>query len=109
MPIGVCPKCQSRFAYDANCGDIIHDCCSGDETLDNEDVKLKGNWEDYTGSGSVAKSITNVGGLANELQGTEAQVRDKKAYFGGFTSRGNPVQTTRTRSHLEFIEVRKNE
>jgi hypothetical protein len=106
--INICPRCQVRYMVDSNCGDFVHQCNSGDATLDNEDVNVKGNWVDYTGSGVVAKSFPMVAGLGNELQGTEAQARDKTAYFGGVTDRGNPIQTTRTRKHEEYIEV-KNE
>ena len=106
--IKICPRCQVRFSCDNNTSDYVHACCSGDNTLDYEDKKVIGNWEDSTGSGIVAKSFIMVAGLGNELQGTEAQVRDKTAYFGGVTDRGNPSQTTRQKKHDEYIEV-KNE
>jgi hypothetical protein len=85
--------------------DFIHDCNSGNATLDNEDVLVLGHWNDYTGSDFTLQSETDLKrGITNSLAGTRAAIE------GGFneprTSRGNPTSRFRTRQHKEFIEVK---
>lgn len=104
--INKCPRCQNRYQTSQLNTDFIHTCNSGDTTLDNEDVLVIGNFEDYTGSGSFPKQSVMHAGTANELQGTDADAYDK-ATFGGVTKRGNTTQTHRTRQHLEFIRLKK--
>ena len=101
-----CPRCHQNFLYsEFGGGDVIHDCNSGNETLDNEDIKAIGNWEDYTGSGIISK--TKIQEVPNDRgQFGASQIVDGK-FIGEFTSRGNKKQFVRARKHEEYIDVSK--
>jgi len=99
--IGVCPYCNSRYAKMS--GDFVHDCRSGaSEALRNEDVVVIGDWEDYTGSGTVNKGEVLLQAVQNELAGTRAGLDGDN--FEGVTSRGARKFTHRSRAHLEYIK-----
>lgn len=100
MVIKICPRCERRYLVNSDCDDFIHECNSGNSVLDNEDIKIIGSWEDYTGSG-VGQN-PNMQGIANELFGTRAALEGAK--FGGVTKRGAKKQLIRSRQHLEFID-----
>ena len=103
MPVGICPACYSRYTYEEHSGDYVHECNSGNATLDNEDVVVVGDWADYSGSADVAKSYVSVAGEANKLQGTDAAILGAKDEDR--TSRGNRTATTRTRQRLTYIKL----
>ena len=100
-----CPRCQRRYTVMPNTTDYVHECDSGNNTLDQEDVFVIGNWEDYTGSADVSPSIQYVHGTANELQGTRAGLEGEEDFPR--TDRGKDKRLYRQRQHLEFIEVEK--
>ena len=111
MPIIFCPHCQARVLVDKHIGDFVHKCADNPDTSDSlkqDDVVVVGNWEDYDGSGTKAPQAVLNQGAANELQGTRAAIE-----FGEdeeeTTSRGNRVSTHRQRSHLEYINLEKND
>src|SRR3990167_1549025 len=97
----ICPRCQERYARQPHSGDYVHQCNSGNETLDNEDVVLIGTWEDYTGSETVSTSQVQVAGTVNELQGTRAGIEGEN--FDQVTVRGNRKSTHRSRRHEEYV------
>lgn len=101
-----CQRCQVQISVPETCKDYEHQCNSGIEALDNEDVKIMGTWTDYTGSsaGDLRFSQPNVTwqNLGNKLMGMEGWVRDNAKNFDR-TTRGNNKQTYRTRQHLEYI------
>jgi hypothetical protein len=101
-----CPRCQRRISYMPNTQDYVHECNSGNNTLDQEDVLVIGNWEDYTGSENVSPSIQYTHGTANELQGTRAGIEGKEDYKR--TARGKDSRLYRTRQHLQWIKLKKN-
>ena len=99
-----CPRCQQRIMTSNN--DVIHQCNSGDAILDNESVRVIGNWEDHTGSGTVhTRQITY--NYDNELQGTDAGIRGAK--LETLNRRGLSTNIYRERQHLEYVEVPKEE
>lgn len=105
MSIHICPRCQQRYSTSTQCNDYIHTCHSGQAALDQEDVKVIGDWTDYTGNGKAMKWQVALAGVGNELAGTDGGVRG--ARFTGVTARGQHAQTTRQRQHEEYIELRR--
>lgn len=100
----ICPRCQVRRIVDKHVTDFVCECNSGNSTLDNEDVQVSGDWEDYTGSAVVDKSFVPMEGISNKLFGTRADIEG--GFDGPITDRGNNSQIFRARQHLEFIEVK---
>ena len=103
MTVHICPRCNRTFIANDDCDDFEHECNSGVETLDNEDVVKTGNWEDFTGSGIVNNS--NLQGTENQVFGTRAQIEGEDVEDE--TSRGNRISTHRTRQHIEHITLEK--
>ena len=101
MSVTICPRCNQRIIYDKNSGDIEHECNSGNASLDNEDVIKVGDWEDYTGTGTVQNALSQ--GVENELFGTRAAIEGEREQEK--TDRGNNASTHRVRQHVEFIEL----
>jgi len=101
MTLHVCPRCQQVFVAMPGTSDFVHDCNSGNDVLDQEDVPVIGGWEDYTGSGGV--SLPTWQGLQNELIGTRAGIDGENKEE--LTIRGNKKATHRIRDHSEFIEL----
>jgi len=97
----ICPRCQQRYVRALNSADYVHSCNSGENTLDQEDVKVIGNWDDYTGTQTVTKGQVMTEGITNELYGSDAGIRG--GVFRGVTDRGAPKQSRRQRQHLEYI------
>lgn len=106
MVIIICPRCQSRHVVDKYVVDFVCQCDSGNAALDNEDVHVVGDWEDYTGSAVVDKGLVHMRGVSNKLFGTRADVCGE--FEGPITVRGNNSQIFRSRQHLEFVEVNKD-
>jgi len=99
--IFICPRCNVRVLASPDNPDIEHECNSGNTVLDQEDIHVVGDWEDYTGSGE-AKNV-NLQGVTNEFQvsrpGIEGEDKDPN------TDRGNNATTHRQRQHIEFIDL----
>ena len=105
MPIHFCPNCNQRYIVGFDVVDFVHECNSGNLAIDEEDVVKSGDWEDYSGSGTVNKQEVMTQGAANQLQGTRAGVEgDDKDEI---TRRGAHAETHRQRPHLEFINLKK--
>ena len=104
MTLHFCPRCQRRYVISEGTGevDFVHECDSGNLTLDNEDVVKTGDWEDYTGSEAVNNA--NLQGTENKLFGTRAGIEGED--LGEFTRRGNRASTRRQRQHFEFINLK---
>jgi len=102
MVIKICPHCNRRYIVENATVDFIHNCNSGNDVVDNEDVLKVGDWTDYTGSGEVTNVLLQ--GATNKLWGTRAGLE------GGdeqeLTKRGVSSETHRTRKHLEFIKTK---
>ena len=101
--IRICPNCNQRYSVANGVSDFVHDCNSGDATIDNESVVVLGDWEDYTGSGQVQSAQVSVAGLLNTEIGTEAGIRGAKV--SEYDDRGKPKDVYRTRKHFEYISL----
>ena len=99
----ICPRCNQRFIVSPDCDDFVHECNSGNLTLDQEDVVVSGDWEDYTGSGTISAQMVNMQGSENELFGTRAAIEGENEEEK--TRRGLRASTRRQRQHLEFINL----
>lgn len=105
MVTKICPRCQMRFICESNEEDFIHNCGEQggvSEVLRNEDVKIIGDWEDFTGTGTVQQP--NLQGITNNIWGTRGALEGEKV--SDKTSRGNDTDTHRTRRHEEFIDLK---
>ena len=106
MTIRLCPHCNKKFSVAYGTSDFEHECNSNKEVLDFEDVPKIGNFTDADGTtGTVNKSIVQVAGTANRLQGTDA-FYEENAHQGGLTSRGNNVDTHRQRRYVRHIDLK---
>ena len=99
-----CPFCNTRYNRVHNSGDFIHQCNSGDPSIDTEDVVVIGAWVDYIGSGTVPTSHTAKAGTQNDLFGTDVGIRGSD--FDGVTAKGNRKTTHRSRQR--FVEIKSN-
>lgn len=103
MTTHICPRCQKRYNVDPFVTDFVHECNSGNTTLDQEDILKVGDWEDYTGSGKVQNVMLQ--GSENKLWGTRADVEGEDVE--DVTRRGARGSTHRQRQHFESIELSK--
>jgi len=107
MTIHYCPHCNKRYIVSFDTTDYIHECNSGNLTLDQDDVVIVGNWEDSDGSSGVRHPQEVMrAGMVNELQGRRPQIeegKDKEA----ITRRGVRASTRRQTQHSEFINLKK--
>ena len=103
MSIHICPNCNQRFSVANGVTDFVHNCNSGDSTIDNESVQVIGDWEDYTGSAEVQPAHISVAGISNQEIGTEAGIRGAKV--PDYDDRGKPKDIYRTRKHLQYVTL----
>jgi len=101
MPIIICPRCQQRVLVDKYLDDVNHECNSGNSTLDEEDVVVHGDWEDFTGTG--VGNNANTQGTENTLFGTRAGIEGIRRQPN--TDRGATASTHRQRQHIENINL----
>lgn len=101
MSIKWCPRCDQPYCHDPMCSDYVHECNSGTEELDQESVKVIGEWVDYSGSGTKPSTEALQAGTANKLMGEETMnevFEDDKNVWGENKS------VRRQRQHLEYIK-----
>jgi len=79
--------------------DVEHDCNSGNDVLDQEDIHVVGDWDDYSGSGK--QSLPNYQGIENRLQTSRGGIEGEDV--DPVTVRGNNASTSRQRQHIELI------
>ena len=103
MVIKICPRCNQRYLTEFHVEDIIHECKTNNDVLDNEDVVVVGSWEDYTGSATIPLGQPLTQGAANKLFGTRAGIEGED--IETLTRRGNRASTHRVRQHLSFINL----
>ena len=101
MPVTICPRCQQRVLVDRFSDDVAHICNSTNSVLDEEDVVVIGDWEDYTGSGIGLNPFSQ--GIENKLFGTRAAIEGEREQPS--TNRGVRASTRRQRQHIEFIKL----
>lgn len=90
---------------ESNSVDYVHECSSGNVTLDNEDVVVMGKWSDYTGSDAT------IGAAEVMYQGAENKVFGQRADIEGedvseHTRRGERASTHRQRQKLVYKDFR---
>lgn len=102
MTIHICPRCQQRYIVGFGVTDFIHECNSGNPVLDEEDVLVVGDWEDWSGSGTVGPQAVMRQGTVEELQGTRAWIEGERNEDE--TRRGVRASTHRQRQHFEMID-----
>lgn len=98
-----CPRCQQVVLTQPYDVDVVHQCNSGNPTLDNEDVVKLGTYVDDDGNTVPVQNAMQQGDT-NALFGTRAW--REGAYNAPRTSRGNLVSTHRTRKHEEYIQLK---
>lgn len=101
MAVIICPRCQQRILVDPHNCDVDHICNSTNLTLDQEDVVVIGDWEDYTGSGKGLNSFTQ--GAENTLFGDRAAIEGERDQEK--TARGVRASTRRQRQHIQHINL----
>ena len=106
MTLLICPNCQTRHIAASTQTDFVCECHSGDLTLDQEDILVTGDWEDFTGSAEVQKAIISTAGTANQFQGTRVEIENPLASIDDFTDRGKRGDLYRQRQKFEFIQLR---
>lgn len=106
----ICPSCQRIITYMPHIGDFVHECNSGQKALDEEDIKVIGNYEDYTTNGVVKVNPKRIliAGMQNTLRGTKATIENPKARDFSRTERGKNIHIYRTRQKQFYIKT-KNE
>jgi len=85
-----CENCGERFMFDPHSGDFVHQCNSQDLAIDEEDIKIVGN---YTEDGVTTDTTTHSW---NKIQ---PEGDDKT-----FTDRGNNALSYRQRHHNQYIQ-----
>ena len=105
MTIKFCPNCGKRYSVSFDTTDFVHECNSGNNVLDQEDIVVTGDWEDYSGSGTAPAQQVLMQGAENELQGTRADLEEDEDK-DGHTRRGARASTHRQRQHLQYINLK---
>jgi len=95
----ICPRCNMRVLISPDNEIVEHECNSGNEVLDQEDVHVVGDWEDYSGSGKAP--LPNYQGIENRLQMSRGGVEGEDV--NSVTVRGNTSSTCRQRPHIKLI------
>jgi len=87
-----CPRCQRVTNVQEDNTDFVHNCDSGRDTIDNEDVFDLAN-----------KPSWNLAGMANRLS-TKARIAGEK--FSGVTKRGYRKSSYKQEKHEQYIDLR---
>lgn len=104
MPIKICPRCNKTYVVEEHTIDYIHNCNSGNDAIDNEDIVRTGDWQDNSGSKTIGAQAVMRQGAENSLFGTRAAIEGMDE--GDHTARGARASTRRQRKHLEFIKIK---
>jgi hypothetical protein len=101
--IGICPNCGERYSYNSYDTDYVHNCRSDNEYKDFDDVLVIGDYVDETTGSIITKTNTNLQGMENKIQGTNAAIDGKKVH--DLTRKGNIKSLYRQRRHDEYIKL----
>jgi len=106
--IKICPNCQQRYTVGFGVTDYVHDCSQSDATnaIKQEDVVVVGNWEDFSGTGSISPQEVMRQGIGDELFGTRAWIEGKRKE--ALTRRGVRKSTHRQRKKLTYIDLKND-
>ena len=107
MPQILCKNCNQRVTFDNDCSDIIHECNSKNEVLDQEDiVRISTTAEEFgttVNTGELQGGML-LQGVVNRFQGTLAGIEGED--FNGITRRGADASTHRQRQHYEYVDLK---
>lgn len=101
--IGICPYCRSRYSYNKYDKDYVHNCVPTSSDDMDEDVLVVGNYVNEETGSIVTVPKTNLKGLENKVQGTNAGIEGKRVH--DLTDEGNIESLYRQRKHNEFINL----
>lgn len=94
---------SKRYSVDKRSHDLQYDM-DGKPSVTEEAVPVVGDWEDYTGSGTVSSRTQQMfAGVSNTLFGTEAWARGAKVPPLDIT--GNNSETTRRRKIRRLVKL----
>ena len=102
----ICPNCNQRVYRQPFSGDLVHECSSGNDTLDYEDIVIIGNYNDYSGSRDDGPAILATLGIQNHSEGTRVGVEGGMIYDR--TVRGNRSSTHRQRKKLIHTDFKND-
>lgn len=105
MPMHICDRCKQSFSVPFYVTDYVHECNSGSDSLDNEDVPVVGNYTDEDTGSSVVVSSPMLQGSVNKLYGSKSWVEGNDVE--DTTARGNRVSTHRQRKHYNYISLKR--
>lgn len=100
-----CPRCFKMVFCQSTDTDIVHNCNSGKDSIDNEDVVKIGTATEFGETVSVDSNMVPLQGIDNKIFGTEASFEQRKQHDR--TARGAISSTHRQRKHHEFIELKR--
>jgi|GEM_PF-4129942 len=91
-----------------NIGDIVLDMKDYPEassTIANEDIRVVGNWSDYTGEGLINSGEVNYQGVQNvPVESLKGQIVNEDIQR---TNRGKKAATYRQRTKLVYVDLSK--
>ena len=107
----ICPRCNRVYVREEFNTDFIHQCDSGIEALDNEDIVVVGDYETVGGTTTISASTKSqmMKSTVNKLFGTKASVYGDAEDVEDRTTRGKRKSTHATRQHFEYIDKSKDE
>jgi general stress protein 26 len=101
--IHICPRCNQRFVVSPCNIDYVHECNSGSDVLDQEDVLVVGTYtENGVTTSAMAGDVAHAG-ATNKLWGSRAAIEGN--VLQELTSRGNAKIIYRQRQKEQYIEV----
>lgn len=104
--MNICPNCNQNYSCSDDNSDFLHSCydyiSSVGSSLAQEDVKVIGDWVDYTGSATVQTTQQQTAGQANIVWGQRPSI-ENGIRIPQFSPRGKNIQTFRQRGYLHYI------
>lgn len=102
----ICPICFQHFKIANHIGDFVHECNTGDKAIDEESVKIIGDYEDFSTDGvvKVDDNWTSTAGIAETNAHTFESVASRGQDVPLFDERGKRADIYRTRPRLFYIK-----
>jgi hypothetical protein len=101
----LCPNCNQRVPVNSYDTDVVHDCRSGNPSLDNESVTAVASHGTDVDGNAFDRSSPNLQGIANKLNGTVGGIEGEKSE--DYNTNGKRVSTHRQQKKYAFFEVSK--
>ena len=106
MATTYCPNCNQPITYWPLGGDIAHECNSGNDTVDFEDVPMTNTRIDSSGTTEKPNGIQYTQGQTKSNFGRRSYEEGERVY--PLTSRGNRSDTHIQTRREEYIETKNN-